>query len=266
MADRKTASFQLIIKDNLDAARDAFGTADVRRLPGAPVRVGSRTDCECVVDSEDLAPVHYTLDASDDTGRWRVTPHPQRGSPVFLNGEAICEPSVVRSGDELRVGHWTFRLQRVADRVSRARRTGLIEAAAKVLLCLTLAAETLLVAWLPHQLQSVRLWELRVAQHEATFELDRLRRTLQREPETGVSLDDTARRLLADELDSLARFLRQEQDRLTRGQWRRVQADLLEYERVLERLRDGAAFRPVPEVDIEAGVRSIVDGRPGKME
>lgn len=267
MADRKTAPFQLIIRNNLEAARDAFGAADVRRFSVSPVRVGSGPGCECRVDSEDLAPVHYTLTASGGTtGRWRLTPHPHRTSPVFLNGETVSEPADTCSGDEVRVGHWTFRLQRVVDQVSQARRTGLIEAAAKTLLCLTVVAETLLVAWLPRQLQSVRLWELKVAQQEATFELDRLRKVLRREPHTGMSLEDTARQLLGDELDSLARFLRQEQDHLSREQWRRVQSDLLEYGRVLGRLRDGVAFRPVPEVDVEAAVRSVVNRRSEQKE
>ena len=266
MADGRTATLQLIIRDNLEAARDAFGVADVRNLDASSVRVGNAPECECAVDSGDLAAVHYTLDVSDEPGRWRLTPHPQCPSPVFLNGEPIREPVDVRSGDELRVGHLTFRLQRVVDPTSQGRRTGLVEATAKALLCLTLLTETLLVAWLPRQLRSARMWGLETAQYRATMLLDSLRKDVRLSLETEPDLAESARQLLADELGSMARVLRERQEQLSLAQWQQVQADLLEYQTILERIRDGKAFQPVPEVDVETGVRWAVGGRAGRKE
>ncbi len=252
-------AIQLVIRDNLEGHAATFRPGDLRTFDRPCVRIGTRAQFECVLPpASGLPDLAATLTLDPPSGEWSLTP--AAGVQLFLNQEPLVVSVVLRSGDEIRVGHWTFRFHRQMVPVRYARRADLLAVAAKILVALILAVEIGVVSWLPRQVQRARLWELQIARQRTTLLLDDLRQENLRAPAT-TELEQAARRMVAGQLDSLALHLRRNQDRLTREQWRSFYSDLDTYRRILTLIQSGKAFPTPPPVDLDAAVHGVLGPR-----
>ncbi len=246
--------FQLSIKHHLDES-EHFAASRVESFEGGPVRVGCDTACECRIDSDEFAPVHFTL--VEQSQQWLL--RREQGSAVFLNQEPVEDgPALLHSGDEIRIGHWTVRFQIVHPSSGQAWRVDFMANAAKVLIGLILLAELFIVLWLPQRIRSASLWEKEIAQQRTILLLDQLR-TETRPTAQGHGLDRAAMAVVAAELDQLARHVRTYESKLSRSQWRRIHDDLIRFSDIVANVQDDKAFPPTPAPELAAGVATILN-------
>jgi len=258
-------AFQLNIRHNIEAAEDHFASGEVRTFTGTPVRVGRAGNCECCIEAPEFEPHHFSIDAEPPSGE--LVLHPAAGARVFVNGHEALTDTALQSGDEIRVEHWSLRVQKVYASAGCARHSDVLSVTARVLVAVILLLEIGAVVWLPRQLQSVTRWEEEIAKQRVFIILDALRGQNIR-AQRGLApeeLEAGAREAIGEELSSLVRYIRANEERLGREDWRDLYEDVLRYQRILKRLREGQAFRPVPELDIEAGVRHLL-ARSGEPE
>ncbi len=249
-------SFQISIKNNIDSADNHFGASEVRTFDQPLVTVGSDPSCDCMIDEQGGAqPRHLSIVRSADGRNWTVVP--EIGVELFVNAVKIHTATPLRSGDEIRLGHWTLKLRNVYGAAKQARRADLTARFSQILLGLILLAEIGIVAWLPRQMKHASRWEAEIARQRAALLLDQLRR--EAETETGEPLARDAMKTVLDQLNKLAGFIRANEESLARSQWRQIEADLGKYTEIIERLKSGAAFAPMPELQVNSVIESILD-------
>ena len=254
--------FHLNIRHNTDPSADGFAPGDVRVFADGVVRFGSGPECEWQAAAEDFAPVHFSISSRDEGKDVRV--RGEAGYEVFLNREPLAPgETALLSGDEIRVGHWTFRFQRLYGRPGRARRTDLFSAGAKFLVLMILVAEAGVVFWLPRQMRAAALWPEELSRQRAKHLLDGLR-TACRPAETAESLSNGARAVINQDLLRIARHVREHEDAMTSADWRQVLVDLRGYQRILDRFERGTALRAMPEVDVDLAVQHVLRHGSGK--
>ena len=225
------------------------------------VRVGRNPDCECRLDEPELADCHFQI--ITDATHGSQTLRAEARCDVFINNEGLTAGELeLHSGDEIRVGHWTFRFTRLYMSARRARSSDLLSLVAKVLVCMILVVEVGLVVWLPQRLQSINLWQNEVHKQRITFLLDRLRRE-NNDAQPRGDLEAAARQVLSSQLDHVARYVRKYESNFTRKHWQLISDDLQKYEKNMIRLRNGTAFKTIPRLSLELGVQRVI-GEKGK--
>lgn len=250
-------AFQLHIRQNLDSARDHFGPGEVRRFEGGSVRVGADPACECRIDAADFAPCHLLLRAVA-RGQERVTACPQEGAVAYLNGDLLTAPAVLRSGDELRVAHWTLRFQSLHEAAGRNRPFNLMSGMAKAAVAVVLCLEVAVVMWLPRRMREVAMWATQVEQHRMVDLLERLRRTCRDTPPSG-DFDRALRREIAQELQARADYVVQYGNRLGPERTRLLVDELTGFDGILKALAKKELPPALPGIELDAGVRALLD-------
>jgi hypothetical protein len=254
--------FKLVIRHNIEQTADDFECADVRHFLSGPVTIGAASDCDCVLpDTEGLSERHFTIElanAAEAEAGWLVRREAE--AALFLNHDPVVEPSMpLVSGDEIRVGHYTFRFQTEHKTVGLARRTDLLAAFTKTLIVVILVAEVSLVYWLPKKLQSETVLAEQIRQQETVLLLDQLRRQTRQlaSASPGGSIEAKACAVLQEELDQMASFLRQHERELDSDQWFLFHSDVRDLRAAFAGIRSGEVFRPLPKLAFEAGVSAI---------
>lgn len=250
-------AFQFHIRRHMDASDGVFGEGDVRTYAVERVRVGRAPECECRVDAPEFRDVHFTVLSSPEYNH--IVCYPEAGAEVYLGDELLRSEHELLSGDELRVADYTFRVQRLFQSAGKRSRFGLLSIVAKVLVALILAVEVTIAAWLPCQIRATSRLQYEITRQRTLFHLDHLRAMVGGMSLTG-GFEQAAHRLVAEELKTFARYLRENEQRLSREEWGQVANDLESYDIIICALRDKSAFRPLPEVNVEVGVRAALKG------
>jgi hypothetical protein len=201
----------------------------------------------------------FTITAGAEPNGFRVAPG---DGGVFINSDEspLADAHELTSGDLIRVGHYTFRFQRVRAGVAVARRADAMATFAKIILALVFVAELVLVYWLPRRLQESRLLAVNVLRHKAVRELDTLRATAKLGGEAPAgSLPALARAAVAEELDELTLYVRQSEKTLSGEQWQQIRTSLSSLNALVEQADSGEIGPPLPELDINRAVIKVLE-------
>jgi hypothetical protein len=247
--------FELHIRHNLETGADHFAAGEVRSFDQNAVRVGRHPECECRLDAPDFAPVQFHLLLDGAGGNARLRPEP--GRECFVNEQTVTGEIPLQSGDEIRVGHWTLHFQRVFARAQQARKCDVLAVAARIMVAMILIFELGIVLWLPWALKSARAWEAEIAGLRVAMLLDHLRAGVAK-ADANDELTAAAWRTIEHELDGLARFVREHDNRLNRDQLQGILNDLNALDGIRQRLENGTAFPAIPTVDVDGGVRAAI--------
>lgn len=247
---------QLIIRHNLEGHEATFQPGDLRSFEETRVRLGTGTECECALPAASGLPallaVIETRPASDG---WTVTAAP--GVPVFLNHQPLTDAQPLRSGDEIRCGHWTFRAYKAPPAARRAARADRIATFAKILVGVILTAEVLLLSWLPRQIQRAELWQREILRQRLLMQTDELRKRV-RDTAFTTPLQRAAQRLLADQVEAYTGWLRRHQDRMSAAELNRAADDVRSYEDMLAQMQSGHMFPSPVTIDLDAAVKALL--------
>lgn len=254
-------AFQLHIRENLQSASDHFGPGQILRFTAETVRVGTAADCECrMADAATFSPVHLVIRRSGGRPE-RVAVSPQDGAPAFLNGQPLAATTLLRSGDELRVGHWTLRFQRVHERVRVSRAFGLMSGLARLAAVLLVLGELAVLFLLPRYMSETAAWESQVARHRVTDLLESLRRR-NRDSRDAGEFERALRREIDREVQLRAAYMAQYGDRLSPARQRPIYEELQAFDRLLNEVSQGTLPPPLPTLDLDAGVKAVLGQAP----
>lgn len=255
--------FKLVIRHNIEQTADDFRAGDVRHFEDLPVAVGTADDCNCKVPATlDLDSHTFTICRGDEADTFRIEPTGKQ--LIFVNGTPVTTESALHSGDEIRVGHFTFRFQRERATAGQARRAGVLARLAQALIILILITEVALVYWLPRKFQSQNVLALEITKQDTVLLLDQLRRqarTLAADPEA-KSLTVSAAILTGEELNRMTTFVRQHENDLAEEQWRQFRKDLVLMREVIAKLRRDIVFSDPPEPPVSQAVNALLSAQP----
>lgn len=247
--------FLLNIRHNVTSVPDHFARGDVHRFEVETVRVGRDVSCECQIDDPLFLPEHLCL---------HVPEHGQAtlsliGTATAWINDTECSGTVcLTSGDEIRVEHWILRFQKLYPDVGLASRTSLLALGAKILIVCILIAEIGVVSWLPYRMRHASVWHSEIARQRMVSLLDDLRsRTLHPKGIDGP-FERSVVGVVAELLDSHARYLRQYQEDMTPEQRQRMWDDLRSLDRIMGRIEQEQVLPPEPAVDVESAVRGLL--------
>lgn len=249
------------IRNNLRTDGDPFGATRVERFEtDRTLSFGASDECDCrIEDPEAFLPRHFELFPPKSGGRaWTLrTVSDEAG--VFINGEHAADGQQVRSGDELRVGHWTLlvhRIPRPGEYRFRQDRSGVVN---RLLVVAILLVELIVIAWLPQHLQASSLWRTGRLRQETSLLIDELSNDLKPGNAPKGRLESAAYSLLAGEVDHLSEFLHEHGRQLEHEQWREVRHSVEQYQRIKDRIDHGLLVRPLPKIDMETAVQAVLD-------
>lgn len=257
-----SSSFNLVVRDNLASTQDDFGRSDVRGFDTTPVVCGTAPACGCRIPPDpDAEPERwFEITSGQETGFDVAACEDAR---VFFNQEktAFAGRRPLLSGDCLRVGHYTFRFQRVRKRAASQRRTDLLSGFAKVILVFIFLFEVGLVYWLPRKLKNSQVMARTILAQNVFKELDSLRKDLHRAEKHAddSSLPSLTRSIVDEELTQLAHYLRENEKALSRDQWRQIRGNLARYDLLLKQADSGRLGAPLPELERDLAVRKILE-------
>ena len=251
-------AFKLVIKDNLKHSADDFSTGDVRHFSESSITVGSTSDCDCeLASAEDINEHHFTISEKED-GTYQVKP--TGGETIYVNYEPVNEFRDLASGDEIRVGHYTFRFQREHRRARPARRADIFAISAKVIIVCLLAIEVFFVYWLPSQIQSKEVLSSMITQQKTVMLLDKARNNVRPSEIQDKNRQNTyALQLIQSELDALARFIRNNEKSISQNEWHRLNNNIKKLASLTAEINQNAIFKPLPEPHLEAGIRGLLE-------
>lgn len=256
--------FNLIIRDNLTQTQDDFSPGDIRSFDQDSISCGTDPTCGCRVDSAPEAPPRawFRIERMAQSNRWHVIPTIDDESNVFVNleKEPLTSSRELISGDALRVGHVTFRFQRARGTMAPKRKKDYISIFAKVSLILIFALELGLVFWLPHKLQNSKLMVRSVMSQRVMQRIDGLRKRSRQAPETATksALPSLTKTLVAQEVDSLSQYVREQQNHLTTEQWRDIHANLSYLDTLLNHADTGQLGAPLPAFNDQAAITALL--------
>ena len=250
-------AFKLVIKDNLKQGADDFSTGDVRHFSEASITVGSASDCDCeLASAEDIHQHHFTV-SEKDKGTYQIKP--TGGETIYVNYEPVNEVHDLASGDEIRVGHYTFRFQREHRRARPARRADIFAITAKIIIVCLLAIEVFFVYWLPSQIQSKEVLSSMITQQKTVMLLDEARSKIRpAEVEDADQQKAYALQLVQSELDAMARFIRNNEKNISENEWRRLNHNIKKLASITAEINQGTIFKPLPKPRLAAGVRGLL--------
>jgi len=144
-------------------------------------------------------------------------------------------------------------------RNSGARRKDYVAHIAVGLFALIVVFELLLVTWLPRKMITEKLWEREVALQQLVSLMDTLRRDVRaginykddwQEGEAGMALDC---------MDEIAKYLRKNQDHMSREQIKELYDILQAFDRRRNKWREGKYSVSFEKIDIEPLLKKTLD-------
>jgi len=250
-------SFLLTIRHNLEAAEDHFGQNEVTRFDGSSVRVGAGASCEQVVQDAAFPELAFTIVVVDAKLEFVPADTPE----VFINGDAAGAARELLSGDEIRLGHWTFHIHKTYGEAGDSRRRTGLARLARLLVALVLLAELSIVVWLPRQVRAAAERGNSLSKLRTFALLDSLRRQIAAADDKGEEIDQiglSARRAIGRDLDRRARYLRRYRDSLSSEQCLRMYRELETLATALDHLGTAGLLQPIPDVAVEAAVKAAL--------
>lgn len=247
---------QLIIRPYQDKAETLFAPGELRTFEGSTVRLGSGAACECSLPSaKGLAAEVAVLALRAGSRDWEL--RPAAGVRVEVGGAVVTGPTALSSGDHIRCGDWLVVFRKVYPVARHSRRADALAIIAKVLLFLVVVVEIGAVSWLPQRVNQSRRWERDIARQRVAYLMDEMRLENSVAKPQGRR-EIAARKLVGEQLDDMARYLRANQEVLDRGQWRRIQEQVDRYEQIMTHLRQGTVFEPLPAVATDEAVKAVL--------
>jgi len=247
-------AFLLNIRHNIEAAKDHFGRGDIQQFPGEEITVGRGASCDCRIDDAAFTEEHF-----------RIIFHPGKPASLipgetgetFVNWKAATSKLHLFSGDDIRVGHWIVRFQKLYDDIQLAPRATAVAGLTKALIVLIIIAEISVVGWLPYHARSAMVWQTEIAKQRTAVLLDGLRYR-QRRISPRSDFDRAVLEALGDELDARARYLRTYESNISPEQRRGISEDCRNLQGILDRIENGNLLQSMPPIDIDSGVQHIL--------
>lgn len=245
-------AYQLIIRK-----QDALtGNAALRRRQvvnsAQPcLRLGG-PGCDVELQGEDGEILRLETDAAGVTRLF--SEHP---GELLVGREKRPLPVVLTSGDEIMVGSWSLRYYVNKPAPGLSWQGTALACLSRLAVLLVLLLQLFAVAVLPLLVVRADPSSSAVARQRVAAMLDTLRRRA-----GAVDTEDPQRQYLAaairDELDARARYLRQYDDDMSRGQRREMLADLQRLAYLLDRVEDGSVLTPLPTAAVNPGVEQLL--------
>lgn len=138
-----------------------------------------------------------------------------------------------------------------AKHTSSVRRKDYVAHLAVVLFCIIMLLELLLVTWLPAQMRSEKLWDRQVAFQEMVDLEDYLRQYIQGGLKYKNRWEEGEGYMALDCLDILAKYIRENQEDLTREQIQELYSTLTKFETHYKNWEKGEYYIMFEEIKIE---------------
>lgn len=151
---------------------------------------------------------------------------------------------------------------RGAERLRQSRHTARMSRFTGGLIAAILVLQCGVIGWLPRQLERHGLWGKELARERIKGAMDHLRGTLRGEwpAASDAAMAEATRRVLEQELDRLARYLRENIDRMDDDQLAEIYNDLLLIHEILAAMEAGTLYPPMPAIRPEAPLRRLIGG------
>ncbi len=260
-------SFKLIIRNNLTHDADSFSGSTVALFEEGGGMVGTSEECDCqVLDSQGRTGDQVWFGLEEKPGELRLWR--KADLDIYLNQQLLTQSvATLTSGDLIRVGHWTFRLQKIYARPALSKQVDWSAWLCKGAIVLLIALQLLIALWLPGWLHYESLVADTVIEQKTVLLLDQTRRRVRRYT---PSLEQAgsgfaALQLISAEVDRMATFIRSHQPVIARDHWLELRDDLEMYQELLGRIDRRELPMALPTLEVDPAVRAIFGEDDGEI-
>ena len=170
------------------------------------IKIGSKEDCDIVVKSDKVLPMHAELYHRMPEYRLAATP----SALIKINDKDVERwPVVLNDDDIITFGDVKFKFSILQAVIPRSKRAAFSAYLAAALLSILLVSELLIMLWLPYQLRESKAWELVTAREYTMRQVDKLRdETMGLPVKSGDQNLTRLKALLMSAEDNIATYLR----------------------------------------------------------
>ena len=170
------------------------------------IKIGSKDDCDLVIKSEYILPLHAEL--YHQMPEFRLVG--SHSAFIEINDKEVLKwPVVLVDDDIITLGNVKFRFTIIQPVIKRSKRAAFSAHLATGLLVLMLVFELLIMVWLPYQLKENKAWETITARQYTVRQLDLLRSaTRNLDVPSGNQNITRLKTLLQSTEDNIADYLR----------------------------------------------------------
>lgn len=255
-------SFQLLIRDNLKEEAAGFAPSETAAFETAPVLAGTDKSCHCqIIEDEKDAPsaVWFRIKQREDNFILSLENPPD----LFLNNREISESEVtLTSGDEIRVGHWTFRFRKMHEKPQFSPGAEWTARLWKSTIVVLIIIQLLIALWLPGKLQYKTIaGTAKINEEKAAWALDLLQSRIAGMLAANEKLTPRKALLLIieEELNKTASYIRQYRNVISPEDWKYMKEDLQMYRQLLDDIEHhGKVPKEIPDPAVETGLRQII--------
>ncbi len=252
-------AFQLIIRNNLKHDADSFTGSQAALFDNGLVKIGSSEECQCqVLDQEGRGGDEIWFEVEEREDGFFLCRHTDLD--IYLNRDRMEAASHgLVSGDNIRVGHWTFRFQKIHSHAPVSKHTDRIPRLCKAALLIFIVIQLLVALWLPGQLPYEKMAPQKVVEQKTVMLLDHLRRQVSSFPSSSDQMtgSNAVLRILSSEIDQIASYMRRHQDQIPHRRWHDLRDDLEMYQELLDLVGNSQIPPEQPELAVAAAVREI---------
>ena len=186
--------------------------------------------------------VNIIIEKGDESGY--LLKKKSKNEKVKINDLIIEDgETTLRNGDLIQIENYQLRFNIQFDRASHSRKIGLISYLSTALILSILIAELSILVILPKKIENLQIWSLEVVKQRTLELLDNLRYRCSHPDQvrTDPFYIETVK-LLANELDKMATYLRRYEAELQTKQITELYRDISSFEQILNHLEDGSLY------------------------
>lgn len=254
--------FQLFRKNNIKNSNH-FTTGELHEVAGGTVSIGAAPSCAVRIADAGWPAEQFRI-YEDGGGHFLLV---FAGKTVYCNDKPVSpgERIMLRSGDEIRVEHWTFRFRKLHVRVRFSRQAELLTMIAKGMVGLVIVVEVCLVLIGPRHMHKAALFQREQAIQILEGKVDRFFSAIAlsaSEEQTLPPAEKAARQALRIEINRMKIYLKKNRPILDQDRIHNLDLLVDEYTLYLDKLKKGELLRPVEEPALDATVRKIIANPP----
>ena len=218
--------------------------------------IGSDKECDIFLQNGGNVQVVISREASSSFSLRKESGN----VPVKVNGEETGNESVpIKNGDTIRIGPYQLRFTIEFDRVGQHRNAGWIATLSAILILAILVFEAGVMVALPKLMAKRQLWGLEVMRQRTLELLDAMRSRCDRYSGPGYdNREGETVRLIHEELDNLAVYLRKSMSELNQEEVTAIHQDISHFEQILDDLETGILFPEKETIDTDYYIQQII--------
>ncbi|MEA2011572.1 MAG: FHA domain-containing protein [Verrucomicrobiota bacterium] len=251
-------AFALIITNISDGEqKHLLSDRDVRNFK-KNITAGAADKNDLILKNSQLSDQHFSI--VKDNNCYCLIPEKGKETPVFYEKELLSGILRLQNGTTFFAGDKKFRFIFKPELGTCPRKKDLLTLFSSLIVVFILIFEIFLVSWLPHKIETRKIWEMQIIKQRSFDIMDSLRRKINSLSETNNKTEKCAE-FLSKYLNDYVAYIRKNQNNLKLSQWRKIHNDFLQFESIVFNIQKKNIWSGPKEIEITTALQNMLENQ-----